>query len=113
MKLSTATSWVLTTLCIALTFILGVATSTCSENGRLHATIIKQEAQHSIDVNEFTLQLSECSAETERWFQNYVFLSGKVSGLWLSSEIMGEIERLDDFRKKLEKGWVQSRRRRR
>lgn len=113
MTLTTAAAWLLVTLCVALTFILGVATSTCVENARLRGNNLRLDVQHSAAMRTISQDLRECSLESEMYRQNYTFLAGRLSGLRLTAEVSDEIDKLDAFRTKLEKGYMQSQRRRR
>lgn len=113
MKLFTAATWLLVTLCTALTFTFGILSSTCAQNDSLHNTISTLDRQHSAAMNTNTQDLSECSLRAEMWHQGYTYLLGKLSGLRLSEGIATEVDRLEKFRMKLEKGYMQSRRGRR
>lgn len=120
MKLSTIAAWVVTTLCLALTFILGATVATCSDNVRLNDTISMLKAQHNSEIHRYEQELSSCSFSAGTYRERYIFYKGVVLGLPLSGELLeqveqleAEVDRMDRFRLKLEKGLMRSERRHR
>jgi hypothetical protein len=120
MKLSTTAAWIGVTLCLALTFILGATVATCSDNVRLNDTISMLRAQHSAELRRYEQELSSCSFSAGTYKERYIFYKGVVLGLPLSGELLdqvdkieAEVDRMDRFRLKLEKGLMRSDRRRR